>query len=72
MRSIEDKLIKYALPYEIIGGSRFFERKEVNDIGDINALFQFYIDIGDPMSVPDFNKLLMGYFSNSVYDLLSI
>ena len=47
-------------------------RKEVNDIGDINALFQFYIDVGDPMSVPDFNKLLMGYFSNSVYDLLSI
>ena len=27
MRSIEDKLIKYALPYEIIGGPRFFERK---------------------------------------------
>jgi DNA helicase-2/ATP-dependent DNA helicase PcrA len=32
MRSIEDKLIKYALPYEIIGGPRFFERKEVKDI----------------------------------------
>ena len=32
MRSIEDKLIKYALPYEIIGGPRFFERKEIKDI----------------------------------------
>ena len=32
MRSIEDKLIKYALPYEIIGGPRFFERKEVKDV----------------------------------------
>jgi hypothetical protein len=47
-------------------------RKEVNDIGDINALFQFYIDRGDPMTVPDFNELLMKYFSDSVYDLLSI
>ncbi len=32
MRSIEDKLIKYALPYQIIGGPRFFERREVKDI----------------------------------------
>ena len=32
MRSIEDKFIKYALPYEIIGGPRFFERKEVKDV----------------------------------------
>ena len=32
MRSIEDKFIKYALPYEIIGGPRFFERKEIKDI----------------------------------------
>jgi len=32
MRSIEDKLIKYALPYQIIGGPRFFERKEIKDI----------------------------------------
>ncbi len=32
MRSIEDKFIKYALPYEIIGGQRFFDRKEIKDI----------------------------------------
>ena len=32
MRSMEDKLIKYALPYEIIGGPRFFERKEIKDV----------------------------------------
>ena len=32
MRSIEDKFIKYALPYEIIGGPRFFDRKEIKDI----------------------------------------
>ena len=32
MRSLEDKLIKYALPYEIIGGPRFFERKEIKDV----------------------------------------
>ena len=32
MRSIEDKFIKYALPYEIIGGPRFSERKEIKDV----------------------------------------
>ena len=32
MRSIEDKFIKYALPYELIGGPRFFERKEIKDV----------------------------------------
>tara|TARA_B100000579_G_scaffold63955_1_gene47283 strand:- start:17 stop:2035 length:2019 start_codon:yes stop_codon:yes gene_type:complete len=32
MRSIEDKFIKFALPYEIIGGPRFFERKEIKDV----------------------------------------
>ena len=32
MRSIEDKFIKFALPYEIVGGPRFFERKEIKDI----------------------------------------
>ena len=32
MRSIEDKLIKFAIPYEIVGGPRFFDRKEIKDI----------------------------------------
>ena len=32
MRSIEDKFIKFALPYEIVGGPRFFERKEIKDV----------------------------------------
>ncbi len=32
MRSIEDKFIKFALPYEIVGGPRFFDRKEIKDI----------------------------------------
>lgn len=47
-------------------------RREVNNIGDINALFQFYIDMGDPMTISDFNEMLMKYFSNSMYDLLSV
>ncbi len=30
-RSFEDKLVLYNYPYKIIGGSKFFERKEVKD-----------------------------------------
>ncbi len=44
MRSIEDKLIKYALPYEIIGGPRFFERKEIKDILAYLKLANSYSD----------------------------
>ena len=44
MRSIEDKLIKYALPYEIIGGPRFFERKEIKDILAYIKLANSYSD----------------------------
>ena len=43
MRSIEDKLIKYALPYEIIG-PRFFERKEIKDILAYIKLANSYSD----------------------------
>ncbi len=44
MRSIEDKLIKYALPYEIIGGPRFFDRKEIKDILAYLKLANSYSD----------------------------
>ena len=47
MRTIEDKLIKYALPYEIIGGPRFFERKEIKDI---LAYFKLANSFGDDLS----------------------
>lgn len=31
-RSIEDMLVRYGVPYRIVGGTRFYERKEVKDI----------------------------------------
>ena len=31
-RSFEDRLISIGLPYKIIGGLRFYERKEIKDI----------------------------------------
>lgn len=31
-RAIEEALIKYALPYQIIGGITFYERKEIKDL----------------------------------------
>ena len=31
-RSFEDRLISIGLPYKIVGGLRFYERKEIKDI----------------------------------------
>ncbi len=31
-RSIEEVLIRYAVPYKIVGGTRFYDRKEIKDI----------------------------------------
>lgn len=31
-RALEELLVKYALPYQIVGGVRFYERKEIKDI----------------------------------------
>ena len=31
-RSFEERLINLGLPYKIIGGLRFYERKEIKDI----------------------------------------
>lgn len=31
-RAIEEKLIEYRIPYRIIGGVRFYERKEIKDV----------------------------------------
>lgn len=31
-RSLEDSLIRYNIPYRIVGGTRFYDRKEIKDI----------------------------------------
>lgn len=40
-RALEDMFIRYALPYKIIGGVRFYDRKEIKDvIAYIRLIFQ--------------------------------
>jgi DNA helicase-2/ATP-dependent DNA helicase PcrA len=40
-RSLEEALIRYGLPYRIVGGQRFYDRKEIKDIiAYIRLIFQ--------------------------------
>ena len=48
------------------------ERNKVNAIKDINNLYNFYVDMGDKQSYDEFNKLIMGYFSESIFDLIFV
>jgi hypothetical protein len=48
------------------------ERRQINGIKDINNLYNFYIDVGNKMSYVEFNVLIMGYFSESVFDLIYV
>ncbi|MFP3467727.1 3'-5' exonuclease, partial [Leifsonia sp. SIMBA_070] len=38
-RSLEDVLVRVGLPYKVVGGTRFYERKEIKEVraGDIAA-----------------------------------
>ena len=47
-------------------------RQQLNNVKDINNLYNFYIDMGDELSYVQFNTLIMSYFSESVFDLISI
>lgn len=46
--------------------------KEIKDINDVNDLYSFYIKVGDPKTIDDFNSIIIEYFSDSLYDLLLI
>jgi DNA helicase-2/ATP-dependent DNA helicase PcrA len=40
-RSIEEALVHYAIPYRVVGGVRFYDRKEIKDIiGYLRLIFQ--------------------------------
>lgn len=40
-RSIEESFIRYGIPYRIVGGQRFYDRKEIKDIlGYLRLLYQ--------------------------------
>lgn len=47
-------------------------RKEINQITDINKLYQFYMMMGNSIRPDQFNDLLSEYYSESQYDALSI
>jgi DNA helicase II / ATP-dependent DNA helicase PcrA len=40
-RSVEDTFIRYGIPYRIVGGQRFYDRKEIKDlIGYLRVIYQ--------------------------------
>jgi len=47
-------------------------RREINQITDINKLYQFYMSIGNTIGPDQFNDLLNEYYSESQFDALSI
>jgi len=48
------------------------ERKQINKIKDINNLYNFYIAVNNKMTFDEFNDLIIGYFSESEFDLLFV
>ena len=73
------KLIKEG--YKVFLWSRFIDdirkkypnhRKEINQLTDINKLYQFYMMVGNQIGPAQFNDLLCEYYSESQYDAFSI
>jgi hypothetical protein len=46
--------------------------KYINEINDVNDLYSFYIKVGDPKTIDEFNSIILEYFSDSLYDLIEI
>lgn len=67
-RAIEEVMLKHGLPYRIVGGLKFYERKEIKDIlaylklvynpRDILSLERIFNIPGRGIGKPTFNKLL--------------
>jgi len=53
-RAVEDQLVKYNIPYRLIGGVKFYERKEIKDI--LSYLRGFY-NPNDSVSLDRISKL---------------
>jgi len=47
-------------------------RGAINDIKDINNLFNFYDKMGDRKSYEEFNEIVLSNFSQSIFDLLFV
>jgi superfamily I DNA/RNA helicase len=48
-RVLEDILVRYELPYQVIGGTKFYERAEIKDAV---AYFQLLLNPADEISLP--------------------
>ncbi len=51
-RALEESLVRYSIPYKIVGGTRFYDRKEVKDIlGYLRLIYQ-------PSDSTGFNRIV--------------
>lgn len=67
-RAVEEAMLKHGLPYRIVGGLKFYERKEIKDIlaylklvhnpRDVLSLERIFNIPGRGIGKPTFNKLL--------------
>jgi len=53
-RAVEDQLVKYNIPYRLIGGVKFYERKEIKDI---LAYLRVFYNESDSVSLNRISKL---------------
>lgn len=68
-RSLEDTFLRYQIPYQIVGGLRFYERKEIKDI---LAYLRFILQKNDQVSFERIVNLPpRGVGNNSLKNLLS-
>lgn len=47
-------------------------RRSIDSIKDINNLYNFYVEVGNSMSYDEFNNHILNYFSESIFDLISV
>ena len=53
-RILEEVFLKYGIPYTLVGGTRFYDRKEVRDV---IAYLRLIIEPNDPVAVERISKL---------------
>lgn len=67
-RIFEETLLNYSLPYQLIGGTRFYERKEIKDILSYLRLIVNYEDSVSQERIKKLGKTRWTKFVNFVHD----
>ncbi len=62
-RAVEDQLVKYTIPYRLIGGVKFYERKEIKDI---LAYLRLFYNPSDSISSDRISKLGKRRYENFI------